>query len=509
MTGYRGDLKMIKGLIGSGLTLAIAATAGMATADEVHVTGGTLRGIDKPDGSRLYFGIPYAAPPLGALRWQAPAPVVPWTGVRDATQLPAPCAQPDEGWNAGDAARGQEDCLYLSVHSPAHAAGDTLPVLFWIHGGSNRAGSGAGTAESSIYKQGLIVVSIEYRLGVFGFLSSPELTKESPHHASGNYALMDQIAALQWVHDNIAAFGGDPERVTIAGQSAGAMDVSALLRSAPARGLFSAAIQESGAMQPPRSAADNEKVGVAVMKALNVTTLAQLRTVPAAELIKATNTLLPPGGTNHDLLWMEASADGRVLTAPQNDLDHNGDQAPVPLLLGDNSREFGMPGDIKTLRGLVEQSFGRNASAAEHDYGLDGDALPPPDPVLGDAANQVISDIVFRCRVNREAQWQVANGAPTWRYVFSVAQPGTTDVAHNAELAYVFDAAPSAAGFGVWPPAQVYWANFVKTHDPNGPSLPIWPQMGATARYLNFTAGGPTVGTDWRGAPCRLLMTKP
>lgn len=496
---------MRKAWVLTGLALA-ALSAGMASADEVRVTGGTIRGIDEPDGSHLYFTIPYAAPPVGALRWTSPAPVVPWTGSRDATQMGAPCMQADEGWNAADAAKGAEDCLYLSVHTPPHAPGDTLPILFWIHGGSNRAGSGYGTAQSPIYQKGLIVVSIEYRLGVFGFLASPELSRDSPHHASGNYALQDQIAALKWVHANIAAFGGDPDRITIAGQSAGAMDVSMLLRSPVARGLFSSAIQESGAMQPPRSATDNEKVGPAVMKALGVSTLAQLRATSAADLLKATATLPPPDRGNHDLLWVQASADGYVLTAPGNDLYHNGDQAPVPLLLGDNSREYAADGDVKAVRGMIALFFKDKTSAAEKAYGIDGDRLPAPDPVLGTIGTQVMSDGIFRCPANREALWQVKTGAPTWRYVFGVPQPGQPHVSHNAELSYVFNPGPAGAGFGAWPPAEAYWANFVIHHDPNGTGLPAWPKMGATTRYLDFTPDGPKVGADWRGPQCRLLM---
>ena len=501
-----GGSGMIKGLMGAGLALAVAAMAGMAAAGEIQVTGGKIRGIDEPDGSHLYFGIPYAAPPLGALRWRPPAPVVPWTGLRDATRPPSPCIQADEGWNAADVAKGREDCLYLSVHVPAYAAGRRLPVLFWIHGGSNRAGSGYGTAESPIYQKGLIVVSIEYRLGVFGFLASPELTEESPRHASGNYALMDQMAALRWVHDNIAAFGGDPARVTVAGQSAGAMDIAMLLRSPLARGLFSAVIQESGSLPQPRTATDNEMIGRALMNKLGVTTLDRLREVPASELMTATATMSPPGSDNHDLLWVQSSSDGWILQASANDLYHNGDQAPVPLLLGDNSREFGAPNDLATVRGLIARNFKSNAAAADHLYGVDGDVLPPDDPVLGSVANQVVSDFVFRCPVNQEASWQLKLGQPTWRYVFGVPQPGTKEVAHSTELAYVFGAAPKDATFGSWPPVLEYWANFVKSHDPNGPGLPKWPAMGKTAAYIDLTPDGPRLGHEWRVAQCRLFV---
>jgi para-nitrobenzyl esterase len=493
----------------AGLVLTGALVAGAAHGDEVKVTGGTIRGLDQPDGSHLYFTIPYAAPPTGHLRWQPPAPVIPWSGVRDATAMGAPCLQGDEGWNATDAAKSSEDCLYLSVHTPAHAAGDRLPVMVWIHGGSNRAGSGYGTAWSPIAAKGIVVVSIEYRLGVFGFLASPDLTKESARHASGNYALMDQVAALQWVRDNIAAFGGDADKVTVAGQSAGAMDVSMLLRSPLARGLFRRAIQESGAMQPPRSAADNEKVGVAVMDSLHLTSLSQLRAASGADLLKATADMLPPDGKDHGQLWMEASADGYVLTAPANDLVHNGDQASVPLLLGDNSREDVNDGDLAAVRKLIVWGFDTRAADAEKLYGITGDQLPPADPVLGSAGTQVISDIVFRCPDYREAAWQVAAGQPVFRYEFAVPRPGAATVAHSTELGYVFNPAPAGATFGTWPPALDYWANFVKSGDPNGPGLPAWPQMGAADKVMAFLPSGPAVADDYRGPQCRLMMSVP
>ena len=210
--------------IGFVLLAVVAAgfAASPAAATERLVTGGIVRGVELPEGTTVFKAIPYAAPPVGDLRWKPPAPVVPWPGIRDATEPPPPCLQHDEGWNTPDATASKEDCLYLSVRSPKHKPTDRLPVLFWIHGGSNRAGSGFGYADSAISARGVVVVAIEYRLGIFGFLASPALSAELPQHVSGNYALLDQIAALQWVKANIANFGGDPNNVTIGGQSAGA-----------------------------------------------------------------------------------------------------------------------------------------------------------------------------------------------------------------------------------------------------------------------------------------------
>jgi para-nitrobenzyl esterase len=264
------------------LAAFVAVTGGAADAT-VDITSGTVRGQSLPDGSAIYRAIPYAAPPLGALRWKPPQPVIPWKGVRDAVNAPRPCVQANEGWNAAESSLGSEDCLYLSIHTPKHQAGAKLPVFFWVHGGSNQAGSGYGTADSPIYKRGIVVVAIEYRLGAFGFLATPQLTAESAHRSSGNYGLLDQIAALKWVRNNVAAFGGDPDNVTIGGQSAGAMDIAQLMRSPLARGLFAKAIQESGPMPPARTLATSETIGGKLMAQLGLAPgeLAKLRAIPA------------------------------------------------------------------------------------------------------------------------------------------------------------------------------------------------------------------------------------
>ena len=302
--------------------------------------------VDLPDGSALFRAIPYAAPPLGALRWQPPAPVTPWKGVLNVDVAGKSCAQSLEGWNSvRETAEATEDCLYLAVHEPKHKANEKLPVLFWIHGGSNRAGAGHWTADSPIYKHGIVVVSIEYRLGVFGFLASPELTSESPHHSSGNYGLLDQVAALQWVQKNIAAFGGDPRNVTIAGQSAGAMDIGQLMRSPLAVGLFSKAIQESGVMGPPRTQADNEKIGINLTEVLQIPRgaggLDQLRKMPVDQLLDAVTKLTPPSGDS-SRLWMETSADGWVIPVGNNDLYKSGNISHVPYIVGNITQEFAL-----------------------------------------------------------------------------------------------------------------------------------------------------------------------
>jgi para-nitrobenzyl esterase len=212
---------------------ASSKTGPIATTKDGQLVGATLG-----DGSALFQDIPYAQPPVGNLRWRDPQPPAHWESVRDATKAPPACMQGDWKWNHQAAKDANEDCLYLNIATPSWPVAKKLPVMFWIHGGANYNGSGRLSGEQTLTRHGVILVSINYRLGVFGFLSHPELRSESSHHSSGNYALLDQIAALRWVHENIAAFGGDPSNVTIFGQSAGAIDVGMLLVSPLSRGLF-------------------------------------------------------------------------------------------------------------------------------------------------------------------------------------------------------------------------------------------------------------------------------
>ncbi len=486
--------------------IALALLAAPACAATVAVTGGLIRGAELKDGSAVYRAIPYAAPPLGELRWKPPAPVMAWQGVRDAVNAPHPCMQSNEEWNAAAASFGSEDCLYLSLHTPRHKKGEKLPVFVWIHGGSNRAGSGFGTADSSLYKRGIVVVGIEYRLGVFGFLASPELAAESPDHAAGNYGLMDQIAALKWVKTNIARFGGDPDNVTVGGQSAGAMDVGELLRSPLTHGLFAKAIQESGAPGTPRRNAAQQQIGSDFLVRLNLPPgprgLGALRAMPAQTVLDRAAEIRPPA---NGVLWMADIPDGIVLTGDSNNLWRNGAQAHVPLLIGDITTE--LPADMPDGgKAMIANFFGANAGRAMDLYGFKGDTPPPDDPVLGNSATQVLTDVVFRCSTDREALWQVAAGSPAWRYLFGLRRPGVPSVQHNAELDYVFEAKPKDATLLTWPPVQQYWANFMRTGNPNGPGLPAWPQMGTQLEYLAFTPEGLKTGKNLHGAICRLMF---
>jgi para-nitrobenzyl esterase len=494
---------------------------------EVAVTGGTVRGQEMPDGTSLYLGIPYAAPPVGDLRWKPAQPVARWQGTRDATQPPAPCLQHDEGWNKKDVEVSKEDCLYLSVRSPKNQAHAHFPVLFWIHGGSNRAGSGFGYArDTTLAQRGVILVAIEYRLGVFGFLGSPELTAESSRHASGNYALTDQIAALKWVQANIARFGGDPGNVTIAGQSAGSADVLLLMASPLAKGLFTKAINESGVPGPSRSAADNEKLGTQLLELMHLPGgkkgLEALRAAPAAAVLSTSDKLELPPGANSGAIWMSQIVDGWVETLPLREVFAQHRQAHVPMIIGNNTREInpGMGPDAE--RAMVREALGPRADDLLELYGNRSAAEGIPrsassatrgnsnsaheDPVLGDVGTQFVTDLAFRCPANQVAKQMLSAGVKIWRYQFGFPRTGTTGpVEHSSELNYVFDAAPADATFQTWPPVQQYWANFARTGNPDGPGLPDWPDMGPQLSYMAFMPGGPEVDKNLRSAACKLL----
>jgi len=498
-----------------GRSLAILAFIGAthiaagATAPEVAVTGGTVRGQEMPDGTNLFLGIPYAAAPVGNLRWKPAQPVVPWRGTRDATQPPAPCFQHDEGWNKKDVEIAREDCLYLSIRSPRREADGHFPVLFWIHGGSNRAGSGFNYARDTTFAQrGVILVSIEYRLGVFGFLGLPELTAESGHHASGNYALTDQIAALKWVQANIAKFGGDPGNVTIAGQSAGSADVLLLMASPLTKGLFTKAINESGVPGPARTAAENEKIGGRLLELMHLPAgnkgLEALRAAPAAVVLSTSDKLQPAPGADPNLIWMSQILDGWVETLPMQEIYAKHLQAHVPMIIGNNTREINPGANADEQRAMVRKALGPQADDLLELYGAADSARN--DPVLGGVGTQFMTDLVFRCPANQVARQMLSGGAKVWRYQFGFPRTGTTGpVEHSAELNYVFNAAPADATFKTWPPVQQYWANFTRTGDPNGPGLPQWPQMGPALSYMAFLPSGPEVDENLRSAACKLL----
>jgi len=311
------------------LLLALGAVAPARAAEPmpvVPVTGGSIRGVALDGGPGAVFkGIPFARPPLGDLRWREPMPVVGWQGVRDALASGRPAAQLSQGWNDAAAAASGEDCLYLDVWTPSCKASARLPVMVWIHGGANVAGAGGFDTlydGRALISHGVVLVVVEYRLGVFGFFSHPELTVESPHHASGNYGLMDQAAALRWVRDNITVLGGDPDNVTLFGQSAGSMDVLALMASPLSSGLFRRAIAESGPSLYPARTLElplpaTEKEGVRVASELGAPTsgtLAYLRSLSTEALLKGSHWMLALSADGWALPSTRVRSSGRAMS---------------------------------------------------------------------------------------------------------------------------------------------------------------------------------------------------
>jgi para-nitrobenzyl esterase len=461
----------------------------------VKTQAGIVEG--KQQGSvHTFLGIPYAAPPVGNLRWKAPQPTPQWEGVRKATEFGARCMQAPVYSDMIFRDSGpSEDCLYLNVWTPAKEDSDKLPVMVWIYGGGYVAGSsseprqdGANLAE----KQNVVVVSMNYRLGMFGFFVHPELAAESGHNSSGNYGLLDQLAALQWVHDNIAAFGGDPANVTIFGESAGSFSVSAQMASPLGKGLFEKAIGESGGAFSrtglsfaPLSVRE-EKDSKLAKAALGVSTLAELRDIPAQKLLDAFSKPGPEGifafGPNVDGYFLPESVPAIFAAGKQND---------VPLLAGWNHDEGSFEvaeqkPTAESFKAEAKKEFGDKADEflALYPHATDAEAFRSAEDFAGDQF------IVW-------ATWkwisaQVATGKqPIYRYRFDLGQPnpltGQRVAFHSSEIDYVFgqlDARPNV----IWSPEdwylsrqiQGYWANFARTGDPDGQGLAQWPAYSAS-----------------------------
>jgi para-nitrobenzyl esterase len=483
-------------MFGVALTLFFALaslTSAPVEAQVVKVDGGAVRGKSW-NGSYLFRGIPFAAPPMDNLRWKPPQPVRHWRGVREATAQPASCVQNDQGWNYSDYLIGEEDCLTLDVRTPSLTG--KLPVLVWIHGGSNRAGGPNDIVLSDLGKQ-LVIVGIRYRLGIFGFLSHPAMTAEQG--ASGNYGIMDQIAALRWVRDNIGRFGGDPANVTIAGESAGSQDVSLLLAAPAARGLFEKAIMESGTPgfgMPFRDLKDAERIGMQADDLLNAGgSIEKMRGISVPALLAIDLKLHDYAAANDSAVWLRTTIDGRVLpTDPRTLLEQ---APPRPVIIGTNKLEDGA--DREHRDEIIADVFGANAAAARAYYRSDQPS-PPDDPRLGSLDEQIGTDTVFRCPTERVAQLLAGKGAPVWRYEFDSAPDGGK-THHAAEIGYAFGDLTFAPGLSLKP----YWINFVRAGDPNGPRLPRWPGFTSEGRqHVLFDANGITVEGPLRPQICAL-----
>ena len=470
----------------------------------VAVREGRLRGLRQGQGA-VFKGVPYAAPPVGPLRWRAPRPVQAWQGVRDALafgpdfpQVPSPRNRaPHQG----------EDCLYLNVWTPTLDAGAKLPVLFWIHGGGFTAGSGSDLRSDGerLAKEGAVVVALNYRSGLFGFLAHPSLARESEHGVSGNYGLLDQLAALDWVRANVAAFGGDPQRVTAFGVSAGSASISLLLASPQAQGAFDRAILHSpGAARPLASLQDAQQAGLKLG-----TDLAALRALSATEVLARTSLLSPAvrGLTTPRVL--RPIRDGWLLPEDERPAFQAGRIHAMPLVVGSNLDEgtsLTRTWPVDTLaayREQVQSNFGPAAveAAALYPAHADGEARP--------AVAAMFADTQFNYGTRLLAQSMAKRGPRTFKYLFTRRRPHQADGPHHGEeVAHAFGnvaaAAPGeTADFDARDEAlsqamRRYWVNFAAAGDPNGAGLPKWEAYRPAEDNHLVLGDGIEAGAGWR-----------
>jgi para-nitrobenzyl esterase len=486
----------------AGLRRFIVAVAGVclvaAAPPQVKVDGGTVRG-EAEERALVFRGIPFAAPPTGERRWRPPAPLLPWKGVRDAARPAHACLQNDYGWNRADFRFSSEDCLTLDIRTPSLTG--RRPVMIWIHGGSNRAGSPADIVRSSITDEGVVLVGIRYRLGIFGFLAHRRFAEEAGG-ASGNYALMDQIAALTWVRRNIARFGGDPDNVTILGESAGAQDVGLLLAAPGARGLFAKAVMESGTPGfglPFRTLEEALRIGDQADALLEAGGDApRLRSMSAAALLAADRQLHDDALEADDYLWLRTTIDGAVFPRSPGELLR--EAPPRPVIVGSNRFELDLPGGRTRRDAFVAKAFGRNEAAARLFYRLDAPD-PAAHPRLGTRDQQIATDVTFRCPAVETAELLAARGAPVWHYEFDVA-PGDGKTSHAAEISYVFGDSTFGGGHSL----RHYWVQFARTGDPNLRAMPHWPRF-TPERPAHFAFENPGIveGGALRPEICSLL----
>jgi para-nitrobenzyl esterase len=486
----------------------------MKLTNRIQTANGMVEGTTDPNtGIRTFKGIPFAAPPLGDLRWKPPQPVQDWEGVRRADRFGPRAMQlrlfGDMNFRSNDMS---EDCLYLNVWTPARSDEDRLPVLVYLYGGGTLAGDGSEPrydGESMVHR-GIVALTVNYRLNVFGFLAHPELTRESPHRASGNYGYMDQSVALRWVQRNIAAFGGDPGRVTIAGESAGSVSVCAQMVSPWSKGLFAGAIGESGALIEPTlapiSLAEAEETGIEFAAGVGATSLEALRALPASQLLEAT---AQPGS----LRFFYGAVDGDFFPKLPVESLAAGEQAPVPLLLGWNSEEM----NYRALMGVDEPTPENFVRVLRTLYGDRADeALRLYPASTAEEAGQSATDLAGD-RFIAYSTWKWSDlhsktsGQRVYRYLFcrprppmvpemGDAVPGLAGgvlggpeaeahrpppargAVHSAEIEYALGNLATNKVYA-WTPddyavsevMQGYFANFIKSGDPNGPGLPEWP----------------------------------
>lgn len=483
------------------------ASALPATAHVARIDSGRLQG-QAADGVISYLGVPFAAPPLGDLRWRPPAPAARWSGVRKADRFAPACLQTRVSMPGETPPAISEDCLYLNVWTPAATSGERLPVMVFIHGGGYENGATAMPlyAGDRLARRGVVVVTIAYRLGAFGFLAHPDLTAESGRGSSGNYGLMDQVAALEWVQRNIGAFGGNPDRVTLFGQSAGSIAISALMTSPRTGGLFHGVIGQSGGLFEPLQLAPGyrltnaERDGAAFAGKLGAPSITALRALPAETILKARGTSFHPVIEP----WLLPRAPYDVFA---EDRQHD-----VPVLVGWNTEEARALTDLQPV----------TAARFDTDIAATFGALPPPllaayphetDELARQARGDFERDLRFGWDMWTWGRLQARQGRRAYVYNFAQHPPFPADsvragwgASHFAELWYVFDhldQEPWAWTGGDRRLADVmagYWVNFARNGDPNGPGLPLWPAFTTddqrVQRLAEPVTAGPATGTS-------------
>ncbi len=493
------------GRVGVVLAVGLAGASALAAVGNITVTlpvataTGLLQGIEH-QGVTAYLGVPFAAAPVGELRWRAPRRLPHWRGVRLADRFGNSCMQEADGFNTAGQKTLSEDCLYLNVWTPAHVPSARMPVMVWLHGGGFAHASGAHPSSDGarLAAHGVMVVTVNYRLGRFGFFAHPSLTQEDPAVPLANYGLLDQIAALEWVKENAAAFGGDPTNVTVFGQSAGGVAISYLLATPLAKGLFQRAIIESGVFftgppDQPRTLQEAETVGIAAAKSwgLMKTDAAALRRVSAETVLAGS-----PGAS-----W--PVIDGKVVAGDLRAAFDAGQIAHVPLLLGSNSYEVGWPPLAAWTRGLSQRLSAQWPTVSSL---YDGYGTHRTDLIEG----QLATDMRFTVATRYAARAAARHGLPTYLYVFSYLRPSQSahvpGPVHMDEIYAVFgnvdqvESHPDAGTRRVIDEVQSRWVQFAKTGHPTE-SAAQWPALTTDSEVsMEFTTNGPILRTDYARA---------
>ncbi len=483
------------------------------TAPRVKTLNGMLEGVDV-SGIRAFKGVPFAAPPIGKMRWRAPQPVLNWAGVRKADQFGPRAMQRPVFGDMNFRSNGMsEDCLYLNVWTPAQSFTEKLPVLVYFYGGGFIAGDGSEPRYDgeSMSRKGIVAITVNYRLNIFGFFAHPELTRESPHHASGNYGLLDQVAALKWVQQNIAAFGGDPKKITIAGESAGSYSVSALMASPLSRDIIAGAIGESGSLLGGNAVvplAQAEKLGSQFGDSTGSKTLNDLRAIPADQLLQYT--------AKPSLSRFPVTVDGYLFPVVPKTIFAEGKQSKVPLLVGWNSEE----NNFRSILGKEKSTTENYTSAVQKMYKDDAAEVLKAYHPKSDGEVEQVATALAGDRFIGFSTWKFADihnktsGKPVYRYYYARPRPQmradmgnavaglaggiirdnsttaapkpppNTGASHSAEIEYAMGNLPTNRVYD-WQPEdyivseimQAFFANFIKTGNPNGLGVPTWPAI--------------------------------